>query len=59
MRLGENPRHPGLNVHRIQGTADIWEAYVDRGNRVTFRYDESGALVFLNHCNHDVLRRPG
>ena len=53
-RLEENPRHPGLHSHRIQGTPRDWEAYVDDSNRVTFRY-EAGGIVVLNHCNHDVV----
>ena len=57
-RLEENPRHPGLNVHRVQGEAGVWEAYVDRSNRLTFNYDDSGDIVLRNHCSHDILRRP-
>jgi hypothetical protein len=57
-RIEENPRQPGLHVHRMHGAAEVWEAYVDRSNRVTFHYDESGAIVFRNHCNHDILRQP-
>jgi len=56
-RIEENPRHPGLHVHSVQGTAGVFEAYVDQGNRVTFHY-ESGDVVFRNHCNHDILRQP-
>lgn len=55
--LESNPRHPGLKVHRIRGTADeVWEAYVDRKNRVTFRREDAGGFVMLNHCNHDIIR---
>jgi hypothetical protein len=56
-RIQANPRHPGLQVHRMRGTPDVFEAYVDQGNRVTFHY-ENGDVVFRNHCNHDILRRP-
>lgn len=56
-RLEVNPRHPGLHTHRVQGTTDVWEAYVDEGNRVTFHYAE-GDIVLRNHCNHDTLRNP-
>ncbi len=55
-RLAENPRHPGLRTHKMQGVKDVWEAYVDRGNRVTFHY-ESGKIVLRNNCNHDMLQR--
>lgn len=55
--LGENPRHPGLRTHRVQGTGGVWEAYVDQANRVTFHYD-GDKIVLRNNCNHDILRRP-
>ena len=57
-RLGENPRHPGLRTHKVQGHPGVLEAYVDRANRVTFHWNE-GTIVLRNHCNHDILtRRP-
>lgn len=56
-RLAENPRHPGLHTHRVQGTRDVWEAYVDDANRVTFQYSD-GNLVLRTHCNHNILRTP-
>lgn len=56
-RLDENPRHPGLHAHRIQGHPKAWEAYVDRANRVTFHY-EAGDLVMRRHCNHTILSIP-
>jgi hypothetical protein len=55
--LADNPRHPGLRTHRVQGAPGVWEAYVDRANRVTFHYD-GPAIVLRNNCNHDILRRP-
>lgn len=55
-RLADDPRHPGLRVHRVQGIAGVWEAYVDLANRVTFHWD-GDAIVLRNHCNHDILTR--
>jgi len=55
--LADDPRHPGLSAHRIQGAPGVWEAYVDQANRVTFHYDE-GRIVMRTNCNHDILRRP-
>jgi hypothetical protein len=55
-RLADDPRHPGLRVHRVQGVAGVWEAYVDQANRLTFHWEE-GAIVLRNHCNHDILTR--
>lgn len=58
VRLGENVRHPGLHTHRVRGTEGVYEAYVDRGNRVTFHYDEQGRIVLREHCSHDILKNP-
>jgi hypothetical protein len=57
LRLGEDTRHPSLQTHRVQGTPRVFEAYVDRANRVTFHYD-GPTIVMRKHCNHDILRRP-
>ncbi len=57
-RLGENPRHQGLRTHPVQGTSDpkVFEAYVDKKNRVTWHWDD-GTIVLRNHCNHDIVKR--
>ena len=33
--LIDNPTHPSLNLHIIQGTGGIWEGYIDRFYRFT------------------------
>jgi hypothetical protein len=55
-RLGENPRHPSLKTHRVRGVPGVFEAYVDRANRVTFEWD-GPAIRLRNNCNHDILSR--
>lgn len=55
-QLADDPTHPGLQSHRMQGHPGVWEAYVDAGNRVTFHFAD-GRLVMRNNCNHDSLRR--
>ncbi len=55
-RLGTNPAHPGLEVHRVKGTPGVWECYVDRANRVTYHW-EGDAIVVRNNCNHDIIER--
>lgn len=55
-QLAENPKHPGLQTHKMKGKNGVWEAYVDAGNRVTFHWDD-GTIVLRNNCNHDMLYR--
>lgn len=55
-QLSMNPRHPGLNTHKMRGKKGVWEAYVDQGNRVTFEWD-GDTIVLRNNCNHDMLYR--
>jgi hypothetical protein len=56
-RLGDDPRHQSLQTHRVQGTRGVvFEAYVDRANRVTFHWD-GPTIVLRKHCNHDMLQR--
>jgi hypothetical protein len=58
-RLGENPRHRGLQTHAVRGKRNpkVYEAYVDKKNRVTFHW-EDGKIVLRNNCNHDIINRP-
>ena len=55
--LGDNPKHPGLHTHKVQGCRGVWEAYIDGANRVTFHYADQ-KIVLRKNCNHDILRRP-
>ena len=32
--LAENPKHPSLEVHRIKGTKNLWEAYINKDIRL-------------------------
>ncbi|RUQ81840.1 cytotoxin [Labedella gwakjiensis] len=56
LRLVENPRHPGLQTHKMKGVDGVWEAYIDKANRITFHWDK-GTIVLRNNCNHDMLYR--
>lgn len=54
----DNPHHPGLHTHKVQGTAKIFEAYIDDEARLTFEYAEN-KIIFRTNCNHNaVLRNP-
>jgi mRNA-degrading endonuclease YafQ of YafQ-DinJ toxin-antitoxin module len=56
--LETNPRHPSLNAHELHGSGGVWEAYVNSGDRVTYRR-EGDRLVMRMNCNHEaVLRSP-
>jgi hypothetical protein len=51
-------REPTPLLKALQlGSAGVFEAYVDKKNRVTFHY-EQGAIVLRKHCNHDILKNP-
>ena len=50
------PESNSLNVHRIRGADNVWEAYVDNANRVTFERD-GDTIIFRNNCNHDIIDR--
>jgi mRNA interferase RelE/StbE len=51
-RLGENWRHPGLQVKRMHGKEGLWEARVTLSLRITFQLD--GDLITLRNVGaHD------
>jgi hypothetical protein len=58
-RLGENPQHPGLHTHPVRGMRNpkVFEAYVDKKNRVTFHWN-GDKIILRTNCNHDILKRP-
>ena len=57
-RLTQDQRHPSLQVKRVRGTRDVWEARVDLHYRMTF--ERIGDALYLRVVgNHDdVLRNP-
>ena len=56
--LVENIRHPGLHTHKVKGTKNIFEAYINDSIRLTFQYGED-KLILRNNCTHSsVLRNP-
>lgn len=60
--LAENPRHPSLQVKKIQGMENIWEGRVDQKYRFTFQLeneDDQMVIVLRNIDNHDdCLKNP-
>jgi len=56
--LGNNPRHPGLYVKKMEGAGSIWEARASLRLRITFAM--SGETITLRNVGaHDkVLKNP-
>ena len=56
--LAADPRHPSLHLKKIEGTAGIWEARVDRQHRMTLEIAE-GYYLLRNVGKHDeTLGKP-
>ena len=53
--LLENSRHPSLQVKKMQGFENRWEARVSLHYRLTFTI-EADAYVLLRVGTHDLLR---
>jgi hypothetical protein len=51
VKLRQNPRHPGLRTHKLQGMPGVIAARVSQGDRLTFRW-QGAKIVLLNHCSH-------
>ncbi len=56
--LANNPRHPSLQVKKIQGTPGIWEARVDRRYRLSFEMSSDTIYLRVVGNHDDVLKRP-
>jgi addiction module RelE/StbE family toxin len=52
-----NPRHPSLNVKKMEGTPDIWELRVSDNYRITFQRVAEGILL-RRVGTHNALRQP-
>lgn len=56
--LADNPRHPSLQVKKIQGTSGIWEARVDRKYRLSFEWTSDTLYLRVVGNHDDVLKNP-
>ena len=56
--LGDNPKHPGLRVKKMEGRKNIWEARSSKRLRMTF--EMAGEIIFIRNVGeHDkVLKKP-
>jgi mRNA interferase RelE/StbE len=52
--LASNPHHPSLNIHRIRGSSDYWEFYIDDSYRCVFRR-EGNVYLLLAAGPHKVV----
>ena len=58
--LGNNPRHPSLNVHKAknvkgkyaEGGNDVFIAYASKNLRLTFEYGPDPGMIALRNCGH-------
>ena len=56
--MGDDLRHPGLQVKKVQGTENIWEARAGLVIRITFEIKED-AMILRNVGRHDeALKKP-
>lgn len=56
-RFSVNPRHPSLQVKKMEGVPGIWELRVSENYRVTFHRFPDGVLL-RRIGTHNVLRQP-
>lgn len=56
--LGDNPKHPGLHVKKMQGHADMWEARASYKLRMTFEIAGDTAIMRNVGAHDKVLKRP-
>ncbi len=57
LKLARNPHHPGLHVHKVKGSAQVFESYVNSSDRVTFHFGRD-CLILRNCCEHDIIKSP-
>lgn len=56
--LGDNPRHPGLHVKKMEGMRNIWEARPSKRLRMTLEMTGE-AIIMRDVGEHDkVLKKP-
>ncbi len=55
--LLQNPQHPSLRLHKMEGHANRWEISVTRRYRITFQI-ERDEYVLRKIGPHDILREP-
>ena len=55
--LLQNPRHPSLQIKKMNDPRDIWEGRITQSYRFTFQIE--GGIYFLRRIGpHDILKTP-
>lgn len=44
-RFAINPRHPSLQVKKMEGVREVWELRVTQSYRITFQFVQEGVLL--------------
>jgi addiction module RelE/StbE family toxin len=57
VHLLDNPKHPSLNIKKMEGHKSIWEARITKGYRMTFQIIGDNYLL-RRAGTHSVLKRP-
>ncbi len=56
--LLSNPRHPSLNLKKLQGIEDIWYGRINKNYRFTFQ-KEGEVLIMRRVGTHDfIIKKP-
>lgn len=55
--LLENPRHPSLQIKKMEGRQTIWEARITKGYRMTFQIVDDTYLL-RRVGTHSILKKP-
>lgn len=53
----ENPRHPSLQIKKMQDPRGIWEGKITQGYRFTFQM-EAEVCLLRRIGTHDILKTP-
>lgn len=52
-----DPRHPSLQIKKMQDPRNIWEGRITRGYRFTFQV-EGNVYILRRLGMHDILKKP-
>ncbi len=55
--LLENPKHPSLQIKKMEGRQTIWEARITKGYRMTFQIVGDSYLL-RRVGTHSILKKP-